>query len=111
MGAKTFIIQSESMGRGDEELGKVLTTNFLRILGESENRPSTIFLLNSGVKLACTGSAVLGHLKKLDQQGVEIFACSTCLDYFELKDKIVVGKPSTMGKAIQLMMNSETICL
>ena len=109
--SKTFVIQSETMGRGEEELGKVLMTNFLRLLGESEAKPSTIFLMQMGVRLACLGSAVLDHMKKLEQQGVEILACSTCLDYYQLKDKMAVGKASTMGKAIQLMLSSDTVTL
>ena len=66
---------------------------------------------NAGVKLACEGSQVLVHLKKLEEQGVEILACTTCLEYYELVDKLKAGKPTTMVKSIQSMMNSEMVCL
>jgi len=80
-------------------------------LARAKTKPSTIFLLNTGVKLTGPGSPVLYYLKKLEKQGVEILACITCLDYFELKDKTLVGKPSTMVKAIQLMSGSDVVTL
>lgn len=111
MQSKIILIQSEVLGRGDNELGTMLMANFLRLLGESEDKPKTIVFWNSGVRLACEGSVVLEHIKKLEGQGVEILACGTCLEYFELKDKLQSGKPTTMVKSIQSMMNQDMICL
>jgi selenium metabolism protein YedF len=111
MPSKIFLIQSEGLGRGDDQLGIMLMANFLRLLGESQDKPSSLVFWNAGVKLACEGSQVLTHLKKLEEQGVEILACTTCLEFFELADKLKVGKPTTMVKSIQSMMNSEMVCL
>jgi selenium metabolism protein YedF len=111
MPPKTFLIQSEGLGRGDDQLGLMLMASFLRLLGESQDKPSSLVFWNSGVKLACEGSPVLTHLKKLDEQGVEILACTTCLEFYELVDKLKVGKPTTMVKSIQAMMNSEIVSL
>ena len=111
MPSKTFLIQSEGLGRGDDQLGIMLMANFLRLLGEGQEKPSRLVFWNAGVKLACEGSQVLTHLKKLEEQGVEILACTTCLEFFELVDKLKVGKPTTMVKSIQSMMNSEMVCL
>lgn len=111
MPSKTFLIQSEGLGKGDDQLGSMLMANFLRLIGESKEKPQTLVFWNTGVRLVCEDSHVLAHLKKLEEQGVEILACTTCLEYFELVDKIKVGKPSTMVKSIQSMMNSEMVCL
>jgi selenium metabolism protein YedF len=111
MPSKTFLIQSEGLGRGDDQLGIMLMANFLRLLGESQEKPSRLVFWNTGVKLACEGSQVLTHLKKLEEQGIEILACTTCLEFFELVDKLKVGKPTTMVKSIQSVMNSEMVCL
>ena len=111
MSPKTFLIQSDGLGRGDDRLGLMLMANFLRLLGESQEKPGTLILWNAGVRLACEGSQVLDHLKRLEDLGIEILACSTCLEYFELMDKMKVGRPTTMIKSIQSMMNSETVCL
>jgi selenium metabolism protein YedF len=109
--AKTFLIQGEGLGRGEDKLGGLLMANFLRLLGESPEKPGAVVFWNTGVRLACEGSPVLAHLQKLQGQGVEILACTTCLEYFGLADKLKVGKPTTMVKSIQAMFSSDVVCL
>jgi selenium metabolism protein YedF len=111
MPAKVFLIQSESLGRGEEQLGKMLMANFLRLLGENEKKPGTLVFWNTGVRLVCEGSPVLDHLRRLEEQGVEILACTTCLEYLDLQTKQKIGKPTTMVKSIQSMLSSEIVCL
>lgn len=111
MSAKTFIIQSQGLGRGDDQLGLILMANFLRLLGESAQKPARLIFWSTGVRLVCEGSQVLDHLKRLEEQGIELLACSTCLEYFELLDKLKIGRPTTMVKSIQSMLSSETVCL
>ena len=111
MQSKVILIQSEGLGKGDDQLGTLLMANFLRLLGESKEKPETLVFWNTGVRLVCEDSYVLGHLKRLEDQGVEILACTTCLEYFDLVDKLKVGKPTTMVKSIQSVLNSEIVCL
>ena len=111
MSAKMFLIQSEGLGRGDERLGSMLMANFLRLLGESQDKPSSLVFWNAGVRLLCEGSNVLDHLKRLEEQGMEVLACTTCLEYFDLMDKLAVGKPTTMLKSIQAMMSGDIVSL
>ena len=111
MQSKVFLIQSEGLGKGDDPLGAMLMANFLRLLGESKEKPETLVFWNTGVRLVCEDSYALGHLKRLEDQGVEILACTTCLEYFDLVDKLKVGKPTTMVKSIQSILNSEIVCL
>jgi selenium metabolism protein YedF len=111
MSTKAFLIQSEGLGRGDDRLGSMLMANFLRLLGENLDKPSRILFWNAGVKLVCENSPVLDHLKKLEQQGVELLACTTCLEYFDLKEKLMAGKPTTMLKSIQSFMSEEVVVL
>ncbi len=111
MSTKVILIQSEGLGRGDDELGALLMSNFLRLLAESPDKPATVAFWNAGVKLACEGSWALAHLKKLEERGVEMLACGTCLDFFELKDKLAVGRPTTMADSVKAMLGSEMVCL
>ena len=111
MTKKIFLIQSEGLGRGEEQLGSLLMANFLRLLGESQEKPETVIFWNTGVRLVCEGSRVVDHLKRLEQQGVTILACTTCLEYLELKDKMVVGKPTTMVKSIESMFGGNIVTL
>jgi selenium metabolism protein YedF len=108
---KVFLIQSEGLGRGNEQLGSMLMSNFFRLLGESEDKPNSMIFWNTGVRLACEGSPVLHRLKQLEEQGVELLSCTTCLEHFELTDKLAVGKPTNMMKSIQSMMDNDIVSL
>jgi intracellular sulfur oxidation DsrE/DsrF family protein len=59
-----------------------------------------MLLLNSGVKLLTAGSPALLHLRKLEAAGIELRACGTCLEWFDLTDRIVVGKPTNMAAIV-----------
>jgi len=95
-GKFVLFVDSDSLGRGAEELGKILMRSFLQTLEQSEVRPEKIILINSGVKLACEGSEVLEDLQEFSLKGVEILSCGTCLDYFGIKRKLVAGRISNM---------------
>jgi len=111
MRPKIFLVQSEGLGRGDEQLGSMLMANFLRLLGESQDKPGSLIFWNAGVRLLCEGSPVLNRLKQLEEQGVELLACSTCLEHFDLMDKLAIGKPTTMATSIQSMLNCDVVGL
>lgn len=93
---KVIFAASDSIGRGDDELGAVLARAFFNTLCDEEILPATILFMNAGVKLACEGSAVLDSLKKLESLGIEMLSCGTCLDYYGIKDKLIAGSVSNM---------------
>jgi selenium metabolism protein YedF len=111
MPSKVFVITSDAIGRGDDDLGRLLMSSFLRLLAESREKPATMVFLNSGVRLVCEGSSFLAYLKQLAEQGVEILACTTCLEYFDLREKVAVGRPTTMAKTIESMLAAEAVSL
>ncbi len=84
------------MGGGSEELGKILMKSFMYTLTEATPFPSTLLFYNSGVYLTCEGSEVLEDLKTLEAEGVEIISCGTCLDFYNIKEKLQVGEISNM---------------
>jgi selenium metabolism protein YedF len=89
-------IDTDSLGRGSEELGRILMSSFLQTLEQSEVHPQKVILINSGVKLACEGSEVLEDLQELSAKGTEILSCGTCLDFFGIKKKLSIGRVSNM---------------
>jgi selenium metabolism protein YedF len=111
MPGKTILIQSEVLGCGNDELGEIIMSNFLTKLAESQEKPASILFWNTGVKLVAQGSWALGHLKKLEQRGVEILACATCLEFFGLTDKMAVGKPTNMVKVVQSILTTDMVFL
>jgi selenium metabolism protein YedF len=89
-------VSSEGMGRGDEELGRVLMAAFLDTLAQFAGEISHLIFVNAGVKLLVEGSPVLEQIKALAENGAEVLACGTCLDHFDLKEKLAVGSVSNM---------------
>jgi len=98
-----FFIDSDSLGRGSEELGGILMRAFLHTLREADVKPQKIILVNSGVKLACDGSPVWEDLQAIASQGVELLACGTCLDYFGLKERLRTGRVSNMFEILSTL--------
>ena len=90
------VIASDKMGDGEEELGKILMKGYIYALTQLETLPKTILFYNKGAYLTCEGSASLEDLKSLEAQGVEIFTCGTCLNYYGLSEKLQVGSVTNM---------------
>ena len=44
-----------------------------------------------------------------EAQGVEILTCGTCLDYYHLKDKLVVGGVTNMYSIVESMAEAGKI--
>jgi len=103
-GSEVLLLTGETLGKGSEELGGVLMNSFFYALSESDRIPSDIFLINSAVKLACDGSAVLDKLEKLITRGVNVYSCGICLDYFKIKDKIIAGEITNMYVIVETIM-------
>lgn len=104
---KYLIINSESLGQGDFELGRTLMKKFLQTIVSSGEAPEGIALLNSGVKLACADSPVFEELKKLEERGAKISSCITCLKFYDLLDKVEIGIQGTMSLYVQYMFDAD----
>jgi len=90
------MISKDYMGEGSHELGRMLMKGYLYTLTEVVPMPKVLIFINSGVKLTCAGSESLTNLRKLEENGVEILSCGTCLDYFNLKSMLMVGGITNM---------------
>jgi len=84
------------MGSGDDDFGRVLLKNFLMTQLEIDPLPAAILFVNSAVHLACTGSEVLDTLQALTTAGVDIASCGLCLDFYNRKDQLKVGRITNM---------------
>ena len=100
------VVSADHMGEGDEALGKILLKGFLFALIQQETLPKTILFYNSGAFVTCEGSASLEDLKKLEEQGVEILTCGTCLNHYGLTEKLRVGSVTNMYVIVEKQMLS-----
>lgn len=89
-------VKHDKLGEGDDELGKILMNGFFNTLPNVDELPSAVVFVNGGIFLALNGSPVIDALKALEEKGVEIMICGTCLDYFKKMDEIAVGQVSNM---------------
>ena len=103
------MIHSDTLGRGNDELGKKLMAPFLRKLLIAEKKPARIIFYNSGVKLLAHGSPVLFELEELAASGVELIGCGTCLGFFKLDDKIAIGRRSNMQEIVGYLTESDSV--
>ncbi|MDO5044095.1 MAG: sulfurtransferase-like selenium metabolism protein YedF [Coriobacteriia bacterium] len=103
------VFPSEEMGAGDPKLGKTLAKNFIYALAQQENPPQVMLFYNSGARLTCEGSPALEDLKGLADRGVEIFTCGTCLDFYELTDKLAVGERGNMQGIARYMVEADHV--
>lgn len=103
------VVGDESMGRGDSVLGGVLMRGFFHALNETDELPAQIIFFNSGVKHVVEGSEVLEDLRMLSEKGVSILACGTCLNHFNLKEKLAVGAVSNMYAIMETMTGADKL--
>lgn len=108
-GAKhtTLLVKSDLFGEGEQALGQVLMKSFFHALTESPVLPREVFFVNSAVRLACNGSAVLARLQDLESKGVQIFSCGTCLDFYHLQDKLAIGKVTNMFSIVECLTQAD----
>jgi selenium metabolism protein YedF len=101
--------QKDKLGAGSDELGEMLIYGFIGNLSELDNLPKTALFLNSGIHLVTEGSPVLASMKILEEKGVEILTCGTCLDYYDKMDELEVGKVSNMYEIMDKMSKSDKV--
>jgi len=108
-GNVVFLITSDRLGEGPDELGRLLMKNFIHSLLETGELPYRMLFLNSGVRLTTEGSDLLEALDKLAGMGVEILSCGLCLDFFGIKDKLVSGGTTNMLTIVETILSNERV--
>ena len=105
-GDLVIAVDSETMGRGSDELGKLLMKSFLFAVTQLPQLPRTMLFYNGGARLTVEGSASLEDLKGLEARGVEILTCGTCLNFFGLADQLAVGGVTNMYSIVETLANA-----
>lgn len=100
------VIASSQMGEGDEVLGILLMKSFLYALANQDKIPSAILFYNSGVRLCTQGSACLEDLQELANAGARIMVCGTCLNHYNLTEKLAIGNITNMYTIVEEQMKA-----
>jgi hypothetical protein len=96
-----ILITRYGMGSADEKLQLMLIAKYLELLLHNGDLPSAICFYTDGVRLVCEGSSVIEQLQKLESLNVRLISCSTCLNYFGVQDKVLVGIVGGMGDILE----------
>ena len=91
------------IGEGDAELGHSLIKMFFYTLSEKADLPSAILFMNHGVRLVTENQQTIEHLKVLEQRGVRLIVCGTCLNYYGLTDQLQCGTIGNMYDIVETM--------
>ncbi|MBQ6903881.1 MAG: sulfurtransferase-like selenium metabolism protein YedF [Lachnospiraceae bacterium] len=109
-GMKTaVVISSNQMGNGEEALGKTLMKAFIFALTSQDTVPDYIIFYNSGAYVSCEDSDSIEDLKALEKAGAQIMTCGTCLNFYELTEKLAVGSVSNMYDIVETQMKCTRI--
>jgi hypothetical protein len=103
------MVKSQYFGCGDDELGGKLMAAFFRKIWASATKPEAVIFFNSGVKLLLEGSPVLDSLLAIRESGVDLVACGLCVQHFDVKDRIEVGRVSDMQEMVSILMGAEKV--
>ncbi len=108
-GEKTVFIRTDTIGTDNRELGVLLMRGFIYTLTELDKKPGTVIFMNEGVKLAVEGSDSVENIRILEDEGVRILVCGTCLDYLHLTEKLKAGTISNMYEITEKLMEAESV--
>ena len=102
-GPLVVVFSGDAMGQGDDELGRLLMKAFIHTLLEAEKSPQTVICYNSGVKLAAKDADTAADLRELENRGTEVLICGTCVNFYNLKERLGAGKISNMYDIVNVM--------
>ncbi len=103
------LLGCNTLGRGDDFLGSRLIASFIATLKEMGPELWCVVMVNNGVKLAVAGSEVLPGLRDLEQAGVRLLVCGTCLNHFQLLEPKQVGETTNMLDIVTAMQLADKV--
>lgn len=109
MSEVVILVANSGLGNAEKGLREKMMEVFLRTLDTFPQLPGKILFYTEGVKLVIEGSPVIGELKALEEKGVQLIACGTCLDYFGLKEQVAVGEVGGMAAILEAMIEAERV--
>ena len=101
-----LVVTREGLGSAPNELQTILAINFFRNLVNNHQSPGKIFFYGDGVKLNLKGSVIEDSLIELEKRGSVIRTCTTCLNFFNVKEELAVGSVAGMADLIKSISES-----
>jgi hypothetical protein len=103
-----FYVDSDSLGV-DPVIGTRLMQSFWNSFGERLDGTVTVAFVNRGVLLTLDDSPVLASLRDLEARGCRLLSCGTCLDYFEVRERLRVGEVGSIPLLQELFFGADKV--
>jgi hypothetical protein len=108
---KVFLLGSEGIGRGDDNIGYQVLVTLLEALEKREDGPSAFIFCNTAVRLVADDSPLVPHFRRLEEKGINILLGKSCVGECELTGRIAVGRQATMDEILDLILHHEVVSL
>ena len=108
-GGKVVVLSADTMGLGDEKLGKKLMRAFIFALTSQDETPDKVICYNTGARLTTLDADTVKDLKTLEAAGTTVMTCGTCLDFYGLKEQLQVGIVSNMYDIVEAQMSAALV--
>lgn len=106
------LIYLNELRAGSGEVGEVLLAKFLLAFLQAQDKPEYVICVNEAVRLSCERSrAGYSALKELENAGIKVLSCGTCLDAYKLTDKLSIGVVSNAIEIANLLSSHKQITL
>lgn len=104
-----ILVTRNGMGETYPELQQTLVTKYFQILLDDDKLPAAVCFYADGVRLACEGSPLLNTLQALEDRGVQLIVCTTCLTALNLLDRRKVGIAGSMPDIIEAQWRADKV--
>lgn len=105
--ALSMLILRDKIGADSDGLGEALMKAFLGTIVQNGDIPGVVALMNEGVKMAITGKSTADTLKELEQKGVSLLICGTCVKHFGIAaEEIKIGVISNMFEITEAVFSA-----
>ena len=108
-GGKVVVLSADTMGLGDEKLGKKLMKAFIFALTSQDETPDKVICYNTGARLTTVDADTVKDLKALEAAGATVMTCGTCLDFYGLKAALKVGIVSNTYDIVEAQTQASLI--
>jgi len=106
---RVVVLSADTMGTGDEKLGRKLMKAFIFALTSQDVTPDKVICYNTGARLTTLDADTIKDLKALEAAGTTVMTCGTCLDFYGLKEQLQVGIVSNMYDIVEAQMNAALV--
>ncbi len=103
-----LVLNNDQMGHGDADLGHKILGACLRKLTRFAGLRAVV-LYNGGIKLAAKNSPHAVELHQLQESGVDVLVCGTCVDHYGLQDQMNLDGVSNMDDILATLQSADKV--